>query len=101
MKNTGDYKVCDMCKDRLAFKKCDICEKDLCNNCYVKDGWSGNTMDNILLNITMCRPCFNKLKIMGKTEKPVNEELKLKVIEYYKNVSALMELKTKKEEEET
>lgn len=109
--------VCDICEAQLAKCKCNICDKDICEECKKEIGVGflgletgfGVNIANIL-TIELCKKCSNQLSKTCFSENIFEDiyknkpEIKKEIIESIKNVMMLKkiddeDMPTKKEKE--
>jgi hypothetical protein len=65
--------LCDVCNDKIARHKCEICEKDMCADC--RDVLSTETAGTrsfsstiLLLTTEVCRTCASKIRCDNKVD---------------------------------
>jgi len=91
--------ICDVCDERVAKCKCEICGKDVCSTCLGDVSIGFTNLDTRLLNIDTCEKCGKQLgrvciyepKIFQEVmnEKP---ELKNEIAEIIKNIIMLKKI---------
>jgi hypothetical protein len=105
-KNT---RICDVCDEHVAKCKCQICSKDICEDC--KNAISVNFLDDgiLLFNIDTCEKCQKQFSRVCLSEETIfadvmkdKPELMNEIVELVKNILMLKKISDediKKEEE--
>jgi hypothetical protein len=94
-----ETEICDVCKERVSNKKCELCEKDVCAGCSfvinLNIEFNRRTVydnDSPVTTISACRYC-NDLLGEADLEKTFQEcELKKPILEILKKELVLLEL---------
>lgn len=91
--------ICDICKrddeeDTEAEKKCILCKKDICDDCFVNFCISMGEEDNYdgEIEFIICRDCNDEVAFDEKKDKQFLEKMEKEVIEYLKQKVMLAEL---------
>lgn len=81
-----EVNVCDVCKKEIAVKKCEVCEKDLCSDCFQSIDYGEDTI------LVVCDRCVN-------LSLDTDEEFKKFLIERLKRVAITENLNEIKKED--
>ena len=73
----SEVNICDICRRVIANKTCEICDKDICENCE-DDMAIGLANGGVLFYIISCKNCSNKLE-HGKLKKYFEDEPHTKI----------------------
>jgi hypothetical protein len=106
--------ICDVCDERVAKCKCEICNKDICSECLGNIFIGFSDHDTPLFNLNTCERCGKQLGRVCSSEPKIFEdvlkdkpELKKEIIEVIKNIMMLKKIsdedmdKIEKKEEES
>ncbi len=90
-----EINICDICKDRIANKKCDICGKDTCGGC--RNSKPINMGSEHLTLIITCRDCYNLNKKMIESldlskNKELIKSIKTPILNHLKKIAILNNL---------
>ena len=92
--------ICDKCETTISSKQCDICGKDLCEDC---SNVENNAIVGGLMELITCEGCSNQLDDMMVKRKDLlpsvfkeKVELKKEIIEVLKNAMMLNQIEEEK-----
>lgn len=100
MKKT-EVNVCDVCRNVITQKKCEICDKDICENCE-DDMAVGLANGGILFYIIACGGCSKKLevaKLKQYFEEEPHRKIRKNLLNIFKNAIVVEILQDKEEKE--
>jgi len=74
--------ICDICDDKKAIEKCQICEKDVCNYCskYIRIGEETSlyfaiiAISNNKKHLLVCKECIANIKSLIKDVRKMKPE---------------------------
>jgi hypothetical protein len=99
--------ICDVCDEHVAKCKCEICSKDICEDCTEEIPLF--LSETLLFNINTCEKCQKQFSRVCSSEETIFEdvmkdkpEIKNEIVEIIKNVMMLHKISAediKKEEE--
>jgi hypothetical protein len=65
--------VCDLCKEKIAKQKCEICDEDCCEDC--SHTWNYDVWDVPINNILTCVRCSEQINNMRRTANKESKRL--------------------------
>ena len=92
-------KICDVCDEGVAKKKCPLCEKDVCSNCL-------DEIETGTVIFEPCEDCSKKMENIADREKDFwgefnkNEGMEKKIITYFKKKMIVENLDEAEEDDE-
>lgn len=107
-------RICDVCDKTVAEGRCDICAKDICQDCTEEIGLNffseSSSARALLFNVNTCERCRKQFSKVCLSEQTIFEdvfkdkpELKNEIVEAIKNIMMLKKIsdeeEPKKEEE--
>ena len=90
----SEVNICDICRRVIAEKKCEICDKDICENCE-DDMAIGLANGGILFKVISCKNCSNKLeksKMKQYFDEKPHHELRRGIIKLFRTAMVVENL---------
>jgi len=93
--------ICDLCKDDgeeedvEATEKCVLCNKDVCDDCWVKYGVEFGEESEVTgerLDWIICQSCIDKIIIKGEEDKLFLDKIEKETLKHFKQKVFLGEL---------
>ena len=93
--------ICDLCKDDgeeedvEATEKCVLCNKDVCDDCWVNYGielGEENEVSGDRLEWAICRSCMDKIEVKGGEDKLFLDKIEKETLKHFKQKVFLGEL---------
>ena len=93
--------ICDLCKDDgeeedvEATEKCVLCNKDVCDDCWVKYGVEFGEKREVTeerLDWIICQSCIDKIIIHGEEDKLFLNKIEKETLKHFKQKVFLGEL---------
>jgi hypothetical protein len=98
----SEVNICDICQRLITDRKCEVCNKDICEMCK-NDTIISMVNGSVLFYIITCKPCGEKLEksaLKRIFDEDVHKDIRKKIVKILKNAVLLENLEMSDEEKE-